>query len=98
MKYAEHRQMIECQQRLLRALTKEMANRAKNPDTWVVNERRAIQQAAYQWASRRGLERRVTMADIERLEPLAVGHVDYAHKLCLYVAEFLYGQTDHLPA
>lgn len=95
MTWDEHEDMLDCQKVLLRALTREMDNRAKhrqNGADWVAKERLAIQQAAYDWAVRHKMTTRPTMYDIERLEPFAMGHVDYASKLCLYVAEFLYGQ------
>jgi hypothetical protein len=41
-----------------------------------------------QWAGAHGY-RTVTIHDVERVEGRAVGHVDYASKLALYVAELV---------
>lgn len=80
-----------CRTYLLDALTKEMDKRHLNKDTWIENERFAITAAANAWADAHGLPVRLTVDEVENVEQLAVGHVDYGRKLALYVAETLYG-------
>lgn len=79
----------ECRQYVFGALTVAMNGRHLHPDTWVDDERLAVAVAANQWAEAHGYERRITTEDIERIEGNAVGHIDYASKLALYVAEFI---------
>lgn len=78
----------DCRQYVLGALTKQMEYRPHALD-WVVGERLAVAVAANEWAQAHGYERRITVADVERIEGNAVGHIDYASKLALYVAEFI---------
>lgn len=78
--------VLECRSYVLSHLVETMEWRAAAVD-WIVDERRAVAVAANQWAQAHGYEQRVTVADVERVEGLAVGHADYASKLALYVAE-----------
>jgi predicted Ser/Thr protein kinase len=78
----------ECRQFVLSALAAKMERRSHDPD-WVDNERLTVVIAANNWAETHGYDRTITVADIERIESNAVGHVDYATKLALYVAEFI---------
>lgn len=80
-----------CRSHLLNALTLEMDKRYANRDTWIENERFAITVAANQWAQAHALPTRISVEQVEAIEDLAVGHVDYAHKLTLYVTEMIYG-------
>jgi len=75
------------------ALITEMEDRSINDD-WVQRERIAVVVAANQWAEIQGLPGRVSLNDVERVEPRAMGHVDYARKLALEVAELLAGDKD----
>ena len=61
---------------------------------WIDNERVALAVAANQWAQAHGLDRRVTVVSVLTIEGRAVGHIDYAEKIALYVAEILYPETD----
>ena len=70
------------------ALVEAMKSRDKVED-WVVNERIAMAVAANDWAAAHDLDRRISVADIERIEHRAMGHVDYSTKMPLYVAELL---------
>lgn len=86
-----HAEFAACRTTLLAALSAEMDKRSKATGMdWVHEERYAITKAANDWA-RAHLLREVTVDDVERVEGLAVGHVDYARKLALYVAELVYG-------
>jgi hypothetical protein len=86
--YAE---LDSCREFLLRNLRTEMLRRPERKDTtWIETERAAVAIAANQWGNAHGLSRTVTIQDVERLETSAVGHVNYAEKLCLYVCEYLY--------
>lgn len=80
-----------CRTHLLNALVTEMDERHQNPDTWIENERLAITIAANEWALSHGLQVLLLVSDAEDVEQLAVGHVDYARKLALYVTEMIYG-------
>jgi hypothetical protein len=86
----EHTELLCCRTFILDALRPVMADRS-DPQ-WVERERAATAIAANQWAEAHGLVIRLTVYDIERIEVLAVGHVDYATKLALYVAEAVYGR------
>lgn len=57
---------------------------------WEEYERVELAIAANSWADSHGLGKTVTRDDIEAIEGQAIGHVDYASKLCLYTAELLY--------
>lgn len=80
-----------CSEFVLDALRAEMAKRDHSTLAWIDNERMAVAVAANQWAEAHGIARRVTVADVERVEVLAVGHVDYASKLALYVSDLVLG-------
>ena len=71
------------------ALVGAMAGRTFRDLKWIDYEREAVAVAANEWAGAHGVERRVTVADVERIEGMAVGHIDYAQKLPLYIAEYL---------
>lgn len=87
----DHRLFPACTQYILDALVKKMWERTGQPvDVWVPAERMAVAVAANTWAEAHGMTRRVTVRDVERVETLAMGHVDYGKKLALYVAELLY--------
>lgn len=80
--------LLSCRDYVLTRLRSTMLNRANDPD-WIASERFAVAQAANDWASCHGIDRRITVYDVERIEGGAMGHVDYASKLCLYVAELV---------
>lgn len=81
----------KCRAYLLNALAKVMDMRHQNQDTWIEDERLAITIAANLWAKAHALPATLSVADVEEVEQLAVGHVDYARKLALYVTEMIYG-------
>lgn len=56
--------------------------------SWIESERFAITASANEWALAHGRPP-ITMSEVEEVEQLAVGHVDYASKLALYVAELV---------
>ena len=80
--------LIRCRDHIKAALVAEQEHRSEHLD-WIERERAAVAIAACEWAEAHGLEVRPTVADVERIEPMAVGHVDYTPKLALYVAEFV---------
>ena len=86
-----HNEFLACHERL-RKQFKQITDERPNVRgiEWVELERVELAVAANQWAEAHGLPTRVTRDDIERFETTALGHVDYASKLCLYVAELLY--------
>lgn len=79
-----------CIAELKAALSAEMALRHRFPETWIENERVALLTTANRVAMLAGRPP-LTLAEIERIEPLAIGHVDYFQKMCLYVAKLVYG-------
>lgn len=79
-----------CQDHIHRALLQEMSHRGDRGDaTWIEREREAVAIAANQWATAHGMAT-VTVDDVERVEPMAVGHMDYGSKLALYVTELVF--------
>lgn len=86
-----HDDLIECRQYIKDQWSGEIAGPIN--DDRVANERAVIAYTANRWAERNGYDRRVTVSDVERIEPQAMGHSDYVAKLSLYVAELIvYGQ------
>lgn len=75
------------------ALVAKMAERDHTTLAWIEAERLAVAVAANEWAEAHGIARRVTVEDIERVEPMATGHVDYASKLALYVGDLVLGMV-----
>lgn len=79
-----------CADFIHKALAAEMAQRTNAPGVeWIENERVAVTIAANQWAQAHPPARTVSVDDVERVETMAVGHVDYASKLPRYVAELV---------
>lgn len=78
-----------CRTYVLAALTTAMTGRDGLDMAWIDHERLAVALAANGWAEAHGYPRRITVDDIEQIEIPALGHVDYATKLSLYVAEFI---------
>ena len=83
----------ECRSFILSALIASMEERSRS-ENWIENERTAVAVAANAWAQAHGFDRRVTVDDVERIEGNAVGHIDYASKLALCVAEFIIDPAD----
>jgi hypothetical protein len=84
-----------CRRYILDALLTAAEHRNEHDD-WVERERRTVALAASEWAVLYD-QTQVTVDDVERVEGLAVGHVDYAHKLALYVSELVYGNRQVAP-
>jgi len=75
-------------------LASEMTLRKSRPDlAWVTAEREAMWQEARDYAQQHGLQV-PPLADIERAERMATGHVDYAAKFSLYVSEALHARAE----
>lgn len=88
----QHDLLMEARSHILHALTNEMDKRptmATNLN-WIDKERWTVVYAANDWALANKFGS-ITAQDVKHLEMLAVGHVDYASKLALYVAERLLG-------
>lgn len=81
--------MLKCRDFIHDAFQLEADNRSWNED-WEAAERLAMAKAANDWAAAHGLNK-VTVHQIEDIEHLAVGHIDYATKIALYIAEMVYG-------
>lgn len=92
---ATYEKMMDCKTFIYDALLAEMGKRRDSPGLeWVDNERVAVAIAATEWAMVNGFPIFVTPEDVESIEHSAVGHVDYASKLSLYVAEYVLGVGD----
>lgn len=75
-----------------------MTRRNESPDlSWIDKERMMVVDAANIWAATHAPLTTVSSEAVERVEDFACGHVDYASKLALYVAEMVYGVRDLRP-
>jgi len=86
-----HDDFLRCRDHILAAFSKAAESRSHTDLDWIENERLAVTMAANSWAVAHGCPT-VTVADIEKVEQLAVGHFDYASKFSLYVAELVTGR------
>lgn len=74
---------------VLDGLKKEMDRRPQSRGLeWIDAERLAVVRAANDYALAHGLPT-VSLADVEGVEQRAIGHIDYASKLALYVGEMV---------
>lgn len=87
-----HTALLACRDAIFSALTAEMNNRRDNPGLrWIHSERMAVLNAANDWAVKHN-GHTVSLDDVIRVESSASGHVDYASKFALHVAELaVYG-------
>ena len=88
MNYQDFERRSACQEFLLKKLTQAMdvRDRWASTDLWIEFERNALADATWEWAKKYG-GRAIPPSEIESYENMAVGHVDYARKICLYTAE-----------
>jgi hypothetical protein len=87
----QHDSVLAARDVILSALRDEMTRRHEpGHDDWEDRERAAVVYAANIYA-REHNKNRTNKAQVEAIEGLAVGHVDYASKLALYVAEQIHG-------
>lgn len=77
-----------CQRHIYDALVSAMSRRGHDL-SWIEHERQAVAIAANSWAGAHPGTRTVSVEDVERVETMAVGHIDYGPKLALYVAELV---------
>lgn len=74
------------------ALVQESKHRKKRTsEEWILAERLAVWRAARDYSQQQGLQV-LLLADIERAESSACGHIDYASKLAYYVRNLLIDQ------
>lgn len=82
----------ECAEYIRHGLRGEIAKRHSSPGlSWIINERQCVTTCANEWAAMHGLSP-ITIDEVEKVENLAVGHIDYVQKFSLYVAELLYDE------
>ena len=62
------------------------AQQDRSAPDWVERERQVVADEVNRWAISHGW-RTITVADVERVEPMAMGHIDYTRKLALYACE-----------
>jgi len=75
--------------RFLAVLTKAQEHRPlRTVDAWIVFERTTMWKTVNTERKHRGLAA-IDIADVERVERLAVGHSDYSSKFALYCAELV---------
>lgn len=79
--------VMACRDAILVAFRAEQLKRTSRNLDWIENERQVVADAATAWAESNHYDVVVTARDVERIEVLAVGHIDYTTKLALYVAE-----------
>jgi diacylglycerol kinase family enzyme len=92
-----HASLLRCHRQILAALRGAMEHRdTADGMGWVHHERQIVANTATMYALGYGLTP-VTVDDVERVETMALGHIDYAHKLALYVAEVVHGVKDPQP-
>lgn len=90
-----HSNMLSCHRHLRKVLAKQCKKRSEYKDAgWIEDELLAVTSAANVWAEAHDLPRRVTMETVRRIDRSASGHIDWASKLCLRVAESLYYGRD----
>lgn len=86
---AEYERLVRCRNHLGDALRVQTAQRAKYKGVeWIEVELEAVTIAANGWATAHGLNT-ITIDDVRRIDQTAMGHVDWAYKLCLRVAELV---------
>lgn len=78
--------LLSCKQHVENALSEAAQHRDKNL-AWIEREREVMAIAANEWALAHGYPPSITVDVVERVEGPAVGHIDYASKMALYVAE-----------
>ena len=87
----DHAEFLKCHEWLRKMFRATTDERKDHPgDSWIEYERVELAICANDWAMSHGIDVRISRNDIEAIEGQAVGHVDYASKLCLYTAELLY--------
>lgn len=86
-----------CQDYVYKALVEQMRFRKHTDLEWITNERKAVSEASGRWAAENLYPRYATPEDVERIEIQACGHIDYASKLALYIAEFVVTGKDPRP-
>lgn len=87
---AKQVRLIECRDVIHAALLTEMDSRGQDPDVWILAEQDAMVSAANRWAAVNG-QRAVTLKQVQQVDRYAAGHIDYAMKVALYVAECVMG-------
>lgn len=89
--YGQQDEFLKCCDYILHALSEEQAKRKfRQYADWIECERLAVTIAANEWAVSHAPLRTVTEAEVEAVEAVAVGHVDYSRKWALYVTELVY--------
>lgn len=90
----EFRAMIK---QMERTLTAETDQRKQRPGlSWIEAERHAMHSAVNAERAARSLAP-LDLAAVERVENMACGHSDYAHKFALYCAELALGVAEPQP-
>lgn len=84
-----YQQWMKCIWELEEALSDKTQQRGKDPEVWIAAERKVMHQTVNELRSKRNRQP-VAIAEIEKAERLAVGHVDYVRKFALYCAEIVF--------
>lgn len=92
-----HNALISLRSAVGASLADEMTRRPKGGVSlsWVNRERAAVVAAANQWVAENGIGHWTTMSRVKELEGGAIGHIDYASKVALYVAREVLGETPY---
>ncbi len=87
---AEHQRMLRCMAFLRKELQSQTDRRHEYDGMeWAEAELAHVTTQANRWSVWNEAPNLVTIADVRRVDQQAVGHVDWAQKLCLYVAELV---------
>lgn len=86
--HVDQDRLMSCREAVYQELVNQMRHRHERDD-WEMQERASMAMAARLWAYEHGGNSEVFAADIERIEHRAMGHIDYASKIALYVAELV---------
>lgn len=91
--YARSRNARRCFIYVRDAVVLQAVNRHKDPD-WEATERFVAATAANEWAKAQNIDKVITVQDIESIEHVAFGHVDYMTKLGIVIEDWFLIEKD----
>lgn len=85
--YETHKEAMALRDQLVKVLGKETKTKPRdyNRELFMIGAETGT------WARKHPAACSVTLQELERCDTMAVGHIDWWSKLCLYVAETAYG-------
>lgn len=82
--------MMRCYEWLRGEFKEASRKRGDDPDVWIPEEIASMTRSANLWALVEDIDRTITEEQVTTIDTYCSGHVDYASKLCLRIAELLY--------